>query len=71
MSWTGDPIADFNRYDAERQRAEDRLPVCCECGEPIQTDEYYEFDAGKYICPECLDANHKHYTEDYIEGCEF
>lgn len=63
MSWSGDPIRDWERYDAARQRKLDRLPHCCECGEPIQSEDYYELDDGKYVCPECLDANHKRYND--------
>lgn len=66
MSWTGDPIADFRRYDAEQQLWLDKLPRCCECGEPIQDEEYYEFEDG-LICPECLKDNHRKWTEDYVE----
>lgn len=36
MSWTDDPVADFDRYDAEQQL--DSLPVCECCGEPIQQE---------------------------------
>lgn len=66
MSWTGDPIADFNSYDARQARASARLPVCCECDQPIQDDECFEFD-GELICPDCLKENHQKHTEDYIE----
>lgn len=67
MYRTDDPARDFDRWEESRQRALDRLPVCCECGEHIQTDEYYELDAGKYVCPACLEENHKHWTDDYID----
>ena len=67
MSWSGDPIRDYDRYDAERQRAQDRLPQCCECGEPIQSDECYELDDGKYFCPECLDEKYKRWTDDLTD----
>ena len=63
---TGDPLADFDRWDAEQQAALNKLPKCTECGEPIQSEELFEFD-GKLICPEYLDGNHKHWVEDYIE----
>lgn len=67
MGWTGDALRDFDRYEARRQRALDRLPRCYECGEAIQTDEFYEVDEGKYICPHCLEENHKRWTEDFAD----
>lgn len=66
MAYTDNPIADFLSRDRELERLLKRLPVCAECGEPIQDDECYEFD-GKVICPECLEDNHRHWTEDLIE----
>ena len=58
MSWTDDPLADFEAHDAEQEEALRRLPVCYDCGEHIQ-DEYYYCIGGKNICPSCL--------EDYRE----
>lgn len=63
---TDDPIADFNRWDAEQQAKLDKLPKCAECGEPIQSEECYELDCG-VICPECLEDNHKHWVEDFMD----
>ncbi len=62
---TDNPLADFNRWDAEQQAALNKLPKCTECDEPIQDDCYYEIN-GECVCPECLDNNHKHWVEDYI-----
>ena len=66
MTRTGDPIDDFNRYDAEQQRELDRLPVCDCCGDPIQDDVYYDF-GNEIFCKECLDSNYLKYTSDYME----
>jgi len=69
MYRTDDPIADFNRHDAEQQRRIIRFPLCSECGERILDDDCYEFD-GNIICPECLKENHLKRTVDYIvEEC--
>lgn len=65
MSLTGNPLADFDRHDAEQQKQLDKLPKCYECGEPIQTDECYELN-GELICPECLKDNHRKWVEDYV-----
>ena len=67
MPWTDDPIRDAERHEAEQERQLQKLPICCECGEPIQTDECYEFD-GELLCPDCLMGNHRNWTEDYMEG---
>lgn len=63
---TGDPISDFNRWDAEQAAELKKLPKCTECDEPIQDDCYYEIN-GECVCPACLDNNHKHWVEDYID----
>lgn len=61
-----DPIADFHRYEAEQQAVLDKLPRCCECDHPIQTEECFEFN-DELICPECLEANHRKWVDDYVE----
>ena len=54
MFYTDDPIADYERYDAEQQAQLDKLPKCCECKEHIQQEDAVCFK-GKYICDECLE----------------
>ena len=66
MMWTDDPVKDYERYDAQRCAELERLPVCDECGNPIQDEEYYEFD-GTLICEECLIDNHRKRVDDYLE----
>lgn len=63
---TDDPHKDFLRHDAEQQAELDRLPKCCECDQPIQTEKCYEFN-DELICPECLEDNHRKWVEDCIE----
>lgn len=64
--YTDNPIADYDRYDMEQMKKLQRLPVCAECGEPIQDDECYEIN-GEIICAECLKDNHRRWTDDLIE----
>lgn len=66
MYLSDNPIADFDRYDAERQREEDRLPVCEICGEPIQDDYLYDLE-GTLVCEECLKSEYRKPVEDYME----
>jgi len=54
MSWTDDPITDFEAYDRQQAAKLDKLPKCDECGEPIQDETYYEIE-GKNYCLKCLE----------------
>lgn len=63
--FTDDPIADFNRHDAEQQRWLDSRPKCAECGEPIQDDHYFDIN-DEPVCEECLNFNYRKHTEDFI-----
>lgn len=64
-----DYIPDYNdlldRYEAEREREIEKLPICCECDNPIQTEDCYEFD-GDLICPGCLNDYHRKSVDDYV-----
>lgn len=53
MIWTGNPVRDYDRYDYYNAKMQSRLPVCDECGEPIQEDFYYELN-GEKVCDCCL-----------------
>ena len=50
-------------HDAEQERELAKLPVCCECGEHIQSETCFEIN-DEIICEECLERNHKKYTDD-------
>lgn len=63
---TDDPIADYDRYDAEQERELEKLPVCCDCGERVTADHYYLIN-DEVICPECLEAGYRKDIDDYIE----
>ena len=41
---TDDPIADFNRYEEDRERELEKCPVCSYCGEPIQDAYAFHID---------------------------
>ena len=51
-------------HDAEQQARLDDLPECSECGRPIQSDFYYEFDCYFY-CEECLE-NHRKCIDSFV-----
>lgn len=54
MSWTDNPERDFDRWNAEQEDWLARLPVCCDCGNPIQQEDAVRID-GKWYCDDCLD----------------
>lgn len=66
MRRTDDPLADFAAHDDEQQEWEKKLPVCTDCGEPIQDDHYFLIN-DEPICTECLVSNYRKETSDYIE----
>lgn len=53
MYRTDDPLADFDRHEAEQERKRRRIPRCSECDEHIQ-DEYAYYINGEWICEECM-----------------
>ena len=63
MCWTDDPIADYDRYSAKREKELEKLPVCCDCDEHIQDEYCYEFN-DEYICEKCLEKYHRKAVED-------
>lgn len=65
MYYTGDPIADAARYDADRERELLKYPVCCDCGEHIQ-DEYCYLINDEFLCEECLKNDFRRNTDDFI-----
>ena len=64
MYRTDDPIADFDRWDAEQAAYEARLPHCDYCGEPCY-ETYYEIN-GEIICEECIEK-FRHDVDTYID----
>lgn len=64
MSCMPDNYDLWERHDAEQQKALERLPKCSDCGEPIQSEDYFEFDCYFY-CEDCV-SNHRKSTEDFI-----
>ena len=63
---TDDPIADFNRYEAERNKKLSRLPKCRECDNPIQDETAYLFN-DEFICEHCMETNYRVFVDNYIE----
>lgn len=53
--YTDDPLRDFERWDAERERRLAQLPTCADCGEHIQEETAYYIN-GDWICRNCIDS---------------
>lgn len=54
MFYSDDPAGDFLRHDRRMAERLERRPVCCRCGDHIQSEEAYEIE-GRLYCPECID----------------
>lgn len=57
---TDNPVADFERYDAEQEKILKRLPKCFLCGDHIQQEDAFHLKTScidKWICDECLENN--------------
>ena len=58
MPYTDDPIADFDRHDAEQAKQLEKRPVCDHCENHIQDDHYFDINGFK-LCPGCLEDYYK------------
>ena len=66
MSYTDDPVADYDRHCAEQEKQMAKLPVCDDCGNPINDDFCYDI-YGETLCEECLNNRYRKHTDDLIE----
>lgn len=63
--YTDNPVSDAERYYNDKEKELERLPVCSECENPIQTETCYVIN-GKAVCKNCMEE-HKTYTEDLMK----
>lgn len=66
MYYSDDPARDAERYAADQDRRLAQLPVCSDCGEPVQDDHFYQIN-DEVICPNCMESNYRKNTEDFME----
>ena len=66
MQYSDDPVADFERYDAEQEEEREKLPICYECKEEIDDDYVWDIE-GTLYCDKCIEKLYKKPIEDYIE----
>jgi hypothetical protein len=55
----------WEAHQREQDKLLERLPKCADCGEPIQDDDYYEFDCYFY-CWDCVCDNHRKSIDAYV-----
>ena len=53
--------------ERERERRLLQLPVCEECGERIQDEDYYDVD-GEILCEKCMRRKYRRKTEDLLNA---
>lgn len=66
MFYSDDPVRDADRYWAAKEDELDKLPRCCECDEPIQSEYCFEIN-DELVCPGCMKDNHRKSVENFIE----
>lgn len=62
--WSDDPVSDAYRHDMELEEQLEKMPVCCACGEHIQTEYLYDVDGDLY-CEDCMNDCRKD-PMDYV-----
>ena len=62
---SGDPVADYARWDKAQQEWEAKLPRCERCGEPID-DYVFDLGSGEILCLDCVVAKYRRDVEDYL-----
>ena len=63
---TGDPLRDYDLYEAMQVKKEMKQPKCCDCDNPIW-DEYLWDIGGDLYCEDCAASLFRHSTENYEE----
>lgn len=66
---TDDPLADFDRYEAEKKKWLDSLQTCNCCKEPIQQEKAIHYN-GKWCCEDCEGTFWQDIREDFLERVE-
>ena len=66
MAYTNDPIADFERHDAEQSKKLANLPLCSICNEPIQQEKAVYYN-DQWCCEECEEEFWQGIRGDFLE----
>ncbi len=65
MCYIPDYFDKWAEHSRQQEEELNKLPKCCECGEPIQDDYCFEIN-DEIICERCLVENHRKSTEDVV-----
>ncbi len=57
MYRTDDPLADFDRYEADREAELEKLPECAYCGERITEAFAFHID-GEWYHKDCFESEY-------------
>lgn len=63
MSYIPDNYDLWAAHDREQTRQLARLPVCADCGEPIQQEDAI-FINGDWLCDDCLSSYRRPITDE-------
>lgn len=62
--YSDDPVEDYNRYCDDQQAELERMPICEDCHEHIQSeDAYYINDC--WICEDCISSYKREVQPEY------
>lgn len=61
MTWTDDPIRDWDRHCAEQERWLAKLPKCSVCDAPLDEEMFVIND--EVYCERCMEKEFKQYVE--------
>lgn len=62
--YTDDPLRDFDDNEERLAKMLAKRPVCACCGEPIQTEHYYDIPNVGLWCEHCIE-DVRGWTEDW------
>ena len=60
-----DAYSQWDHRERKREAWLRKRPVCCYCGEHIQSEYFYLIN-GEPICEDCLESELRKNTEDYM-----
>lgn len=66
MRNSGDALADFERYEDEREERLKMLPICECCNNPIQQEKAIYYN-DQWCCEECEEIFWMNIREDFLE----
>ena len=66
MSYTDDPVYDYDCHCREQEQRLAKYPVCCCCDKHI-TDDFLFYIEEMTWCEECMKNEFRRLTEDFME----